>query len=148
MGNKAISGNSPKARSSVDESVNARKSGKYAKLREDVEKSFSDSTGNVGKHESRGLREDKGKKPSPPTVSLDFYDYATSSEESGEVEKKPLMAQSSPPHIRHDRSAETKLEVSRGKRGPSRRFEYKTHLPFDPSRLLKEFWEPCSKSAK
>jgi hypothetical protein len=136
MGNKAISGNSPKARSSVDESVNARKSGKYAKLREDVEKSF------------RGLREDKGKKPSPPTVSLDFYDYATSSEESGEVEKKPLMAQSSPPDIRHDRSAETKLEVSRGKRGPSRRFEYKTHLPFDPSRLLKEFWEPCSKSAK
>jgi hypothetical protein len=135
MGNKAISGNSPKARSSVDESVNARKSGKYAKLREDVEKSFSDSTGNVGKHESRGLREDKGKKPSPPTVSLDFYDYATSSEESGEVKKKPPMAQSSPPDIRHDRSTETKPEVSRGKRGLSLCFQHTTHLPFDNSRF-------------
>jgi hypothetical protein len=125
---------SERARSSVEAGDKTRKSGKYAKLREDVEKSFSDSTGSVGKHESRGLHADEGEEPPPQPGSLNFLEYSTS-EESEETEKKPLTAQSSPPDIRHGRAAETKPEVSHGKRGPSLCFQHTTHLPFDNSRF-------------
>jgi hypothetical protein len=83
-------------------------------------------------HDSRGLDGDEGE--APPPGSLNFHEYLTS-EESKEVEKKPLMAQSSPPDIRHGRAAETKPKASYGKNGPSSRFRYNTHLPFDRSRF-------------
>ncbi len=93
MGNKAISGNSLKARSSVDESVNARKSGNYERLIDEAEQSFSDSIGSMEGHDSRGLDGDEGE--APPPGSLNFHEYLTS-EESKEVEKEPLMAQIEP----------------------------------------------------
>jgi len=135
MGNVQPTGgsNSMRGGSSVEAGDKTRKSGKYSRLREEAEESFSNSTGRMEKHEKKRLSGDEGEEP-PPRGSLNFVEIATS-EESEETEKKPLTAQSSPPDIRHGRAAETKPEVSHGKRGPSLCFQHTTHLPFDNSRF-------------
>jgi hypothetical protein len=137
MGNVPPTGgsNSTRGGSSVEAGDKTRKSGKYSRLREEAEESFSSSIGRMEKHEKKGRSGDEGEEP-PPRGSLNFYESANL-EESEETEKKPLTAQSSPPDIRHDRSAETKPEVSRGKSWPRQHYRYDTFLRFDPSRFEK-----------
>jgi hypothetical protein len=120
-----ISGSSstkPTTSSVQTESKRERKG--YLKL-EEADESFSDSIEYLSGH--------KGEEPSL-RGTLDFDAYATS-EDRKKAEKKPLTAQSSPPDIRHDPSAETKPKASHGKRKQSHSCRYITILPFDASRL-------------
>jgi hypothetical protein len=47
--------------SSVEAGDKTRKSGKYSRLREEAEESFSNSTGRMEKHEKKRLSGDEGK---------------------------------------------------------------------------------------
>jgi hypothetical protein len=137
MGNVQPTGgsNSMRGGSSVEAGDKTRKSGKYSRLREEAEESFSNSTGRMEKHEKKRLSGDEGEEP-PPRGSLNFVEIATS-EESEETEKKPLTAQSSPPNSKYGTSVDAKPEVSRGKSWPRQHYRYDTFLPFDPSRFEK-----------